>query len=163
VPSGRSWGQHDHELTAAAERARTAARQARESLRWNPRAAVERAVPRPDGAVIDALDVLTARTRAIARSLLDGPERADPAPFPSAFGQLYGQVLRALADPVCQVADLRSPRPGDELTEARDWQRQLERCTRTLAAGNGQSAAVRHLERLTGDMIRDLAGDEGAS
>ena len=73
------------------------------------------------------------------------------------------RVLVVDDDPVCQLADLRSPRPRDELAEARDWQRQLERCTGTLAAGHGQSAAVRHLGRLTGDMIRDLAGDEGAS
>jgi hypothetical protein len=162
-PSDRSWGHHDRELTTAADRARAAARQARESLRWNPRAVVERAVPRPDGAVIDALDVLTARTRAIARSLLDGPERADPAPFPPAFGRRYGQVLRALAEPACQLADLRSPPPGDDLNEARDRQRELERCPGQLPADHNQPAAVRHLGRLTADMIRELAGDEGAS
>ena len=159
--SGRFWPRHDRELTAAAERARATARQARESLRWNPRAAVARSVPRPDGAVIDALDVLTARTRAVARLLLDGPEHADPvAP---AFGQQYAQVLRALAEPVRQLTDLRSPRPGRELTEARDHQRQLAGRPGPPAARDNQSAAARHLTRLTGDMIRELTGDGAAS
>jgi uncharacterized membrane protein YccC len=161
--SSRFWPQHDRELTGAADRARGAARQARESLRWNPRAVVERSVPRPDGTVIDALDVLTARTRAVARWLLDGPDRAVPPAFPSAFGEQYAQVLRALADPVGQLADLRSPRPEHDLTEARDRQRQLERGTEQLPADSDRSAAVRHLTRLTGDMIRELAGDGAAS
>ena len=51
----RSWPRHDRQLTAAAEQARSSARRARESLRWNLRAKVERAVPRPDGAVLDSL------------------------------------------------------------------------------------------------------------
>jgi uncharacterized membrane protein YccC len=159
--SGQFWPRHDRELTAAAERARATARQARDSLRWNPRAAVARSVPRPDGAVIDALDVLTARTRAVARSLLDGPDRAHPAPFPPAFGQQYAQVLRALADPVRQLADLRSARPAHELTGARHQQRQLERRPGHPSADD-RSMAVRHLTRLTGDMIRELAGDPAA-
>jgi uncharacterized membrane protein YccC len=161
--SGRFWLRHDRELTASTERARVAARQARESLRWNPRAAVEHSVPRPNGAVIDALDVVTARTRAIARSLLDGPERADPTPFPPSFGQQYAEVLRALADPVCQLADLRSARPDRELTEACDRQRQLESRTGQPPADNDRSAAVRHLIRLTSDMIRELASHGAAS
>ena len=37
----------------------------------NPRARVERAVPRPDGVVLDSLEELTARTRAVARVLLE--------------------------------------------------------------------------------------------
>jgi Fusaric acid resistance protein-like len=157
--SGRFWPRDDRELTAAAERARAAARRARESLRWNPRAAVPQSVPRPDGAVIDALDVLTARTRAAARSLLDGPERADPKPFPSAFGRQYAEVLRALADPVCQLADLRAPWPEHHLADARDRQRQLECLVGKLPADNDRSVAVRHLVRLTADMIQELAGD----
>lgn len=120
-------------------------------------------VPRPDGAVIDALDVLTARTRAAARSLLDGPERADPKPFPPSFGRQYAEVLRALADPVCQLADLRAPWPEHQLTDARDRQRQLECLVGRLPAGNDPSAAVRHLVRLAGDMIQELAGDSPAS
>jgi uncharacterized membrane protein YccC len=160
-PGGRSWTRHDRELSAAAERARAAARQARESLRWNPRAVVEHSVPRPDGTVIDSLDVLTARTRAIARSLPDNPARADSAPVPSPFAQVYAEVLRALADPVCQLADLRSGRPEHELTEARARQRQLESRAGQLPADSDRSAAARQLARLTADMIRELAGDAG--
>jgi hypothetical protein len=109
---GHFWPRHERELTTAAERARAAARQARESLRWNPRAAVRRSVPRPDGAVIETLDVVTARTRAIARLLICGKERQGPAPFPSSFGQDYAQLLRALADLVCELVDLGSPDPS---------------------------------------------------
>ena len=151
--SGRFWPRHDRELTAAADRARATARQARESLRWNPRAVVPQSVPRPDGGVIDALDVLTARIRAVARTLLDGPDRADSAPFASAFGQRYAEVLRALADPVSQLADMRSPRPGPALAAARDQQRELER----QAAHDG-SAAEHHLTRLTGDIKEEERG-----
>jgi hypothetical protein len=161
--SGRFWQRNDRELTAAAERARAAARQARESLRWNPRAAVQQSVPRPSGAVIDALDVLTARTRAAARSLLDGPERADPKPLPSSFGQQYAEVLRALADPVCQLADLRSPWPEHHLTVACGRQRQLECLVDRLPAGDDKSAAVYHLARLTADMLEELAGESAGS
>jgi uncharacterized membrane protein YgaE (UPF0421/DUF939 family) len=159
---GGVWMPHDRELTAAAEQARAAARQARESLRWNLRAAVERSVPRPDEAVIDTLDVLTARARAVARSLLDSPARADATPVPSSFGQDYAAVLRALADPVGRLADLRSPRPERELTKACDRQRQLERGVRQLPADSNWPAAAHHLTRLTGDMIRELAGDAGS-
>jgi uncharacterized membrane protein YgaE (UPF0421/DUF939 family) len=76
--SGRSWLQHERQLTQAAEQARAAVRSARESLRWNPRASVHQAVPRPDRAVLDSLEELTARTRAIARSLLDYRPRTGP-------------------------------------------------------------------------------------
>ena len=62
VPPGKSWPRHDRQLSEAVEQARAAARNARESLRWNPRARVERAVPRPDGVVLDSLEELTART-----------------------------------------------------------------------------------------------------
>jgi len=153
--SGRFWARHDRELTAAADRSRVTARQARESLRWNPRAVVPQSVPRPDGVVTDTLDVLTARTRAVARALLDGPDRADPWPVSAAFGQCLARGLRALTEPVSQLADLRSPGPGPELTAARDQQRELER-----QASDHGSAAERQLARLTGDMIRELAGDD---
>jgi len=76
-------------------------------------------VPRPDEAVIETLDVVTARTRAIARLLICGEERQGSAPFPSSFGQDYAQLLRALADLVCELVDLGSPRPEHDLTEPR--------------------------------------------
>ena len=161
-PGVRFWPRHDRQLTAAAEQARTAAGRARESLRWNPRAKVERAVPRPDGAVIDSLEALTARTRAIARSLLDTPSQDQAAPIPASFGENYAAMLRMLTDPVRQLADLRSPRPCDELTEARSCQRRLERQAAQLPGHSDQSSAIHHLTRLTCDITRELAGDQAA-
>jgi len=52
-PVVKSWPRHDRQLSEAARRARAATRNARESLRWNPRARARRSVPRPDGAVLD--------------------------------------------------------------------------------------------------------------
>lgn len=49
----------------------------------------------------------------------------------------------------------------DELTQARDRQRQLERRAGQLSADSAQRAAARLLARLTGDMIQELAGDAG--
>ena len=76
----KSWPQHDRQLSGAAEQGRAATRNARESLRWNPRARVERAVPRPDGVVLDSLEELTARTRAIARVLMEAAAGDEPQP-----------------------------------------------------------------------------------
>jgi hypothetical protein len=106
----QSWPRHDRQLTVAAERARAAARHARESLRWNPRAKAERAVPRPDGAVLDSLEKLTARTRAIARSLPDIRSIDGPGQDRAAFEGLR----RDAADPRRSrppAADLRSSPP----------------------------------------------------
>ena len=89
----RSWPRHDRQLTAAAEQARSSARHARESLRWNLRAKVERAVPRPDGAVLDSLEELTARTRAVARSLPDIRAADGPGQNRVSFGQDYAVIL----------------------------------------------------------------------
>lgn len=122
-----------------------AARHARESLRWNPRAKggrgkAGRGVPRPDGAVLDSLEELTARTRAVARSL---PEIKDLSSFTGAdrpgqetagrtgqhqtsFSRDYAALLQSLAGPVRQLADLRTSRPRDTLAAARECQRQLE-------------------------------------
>lgn len=124
----RWWPPHDRQLTTAAQQARAAARHARESLRWNPRARTEKAVRQPDGAVLDSLDILTARTRAIARSLPDlqdiegaGQDRA------SSFGEEDATLLRDLASPVRQLADLRSSRPRDALVAVSRSQHHLER------------------------------------
>ena len=71
-------------------------------------------------------------------------------------------MLRMLTGPVRQLADLRSPRPCDELTEARSCQRRLERQATRLPGHSDQSSAVHHLTRLTCDIIRELAGDQPA-
>ncbi len=157
---GRFWARHDRQLTAAAEQARTAARSARESLRWNPRAAVKQAVPRPDGEVLDSLDVLTARTRAIARSLLDSLAGDDADPIPPSFGQDYAALLCTLGGPVRQLADLRSARPQGALTEARGCQEYLEHQARHAPGGSEQIRGALNLTRLTCEIIRELAGDQ---
>ena len=92
---GKSWPQHDRQLSEAAEQARAAARNARESLRWNPRATVERAVPRPDGVILDSLEELTARTRAIARVLMDASAGDEPLEPP---GVIRRELRRDAAD-----------------------------------------------------------------
>lgn len=157
---GRFWARHDRQLTAAAEQARAAARSARDSLRWNPRAAVKQAVPRPDGKVLDSLDVVTARTRAIARSLLDSLAGDDADPIPPSFGQDYAALLRTLGGPVRQLADLRSARPQGALTEARGCQEHLEYQARHAPGGSQQMRGAHNLTRLTCEIIRELAGDQ---
>jgi uncharacterized membrane protein YccC len=101
---GRLWPHHDRQLSASAEQARTAARQARESLRWNPRASASRQVPGPDGAVLDVLEEITTRTRAVARSLFDTAAQDTPSRIPGSFGQEYALLLRMVADAVRQLA-----------------------------------------------------------
>ena len=157
--SERLWRQHDRQLTVAAEQARSAASRARESLRWNPRAKAERSVPRPDGTVVDALDAITARTRAIARSLLDRP----PGDAPASLGPAYAAVLRALTEPVGQLADLRSPRPHADLANVRARQRQLEARVARTPGGGDQPSPEAHLARLSCDVIRELAGPPAAA
>ena len=127
----RSWPRYDRQLTAAAEQARSSARHARESMRWNLRAKVERAVPRPDGTVLDSLEELTARTRAVARFLPDIRAADRPGRDRASFGKDYAALLRNLASPVCQLADLRTSPPRAALTAASDCQHQLEREQRT--------------------------------
>ncbi len=156
--SERIWRQHDRQLTVAADQARRAASQARESLRWNPRAKAERSVPRPDGTVVDALDAITARTRAIARTLLDRP--ADDVP--ASFGPACAAVLRALTVPVRQLADLRSPRPHADLANVRASQRQLE-ARAPRSPGGDQPSPEAHLARLSCDVLRELAGPPAAA
>lgn len=178
----KSWPRHDRQLTAAAERARAAARQARESLRWNPRGKAGRGVPRPDGAVLDSLEELTARTRAVARSL---PEITDLSSFTGAdrpvqdqgpsgqdqgssgqdqgsFGQDYAAMLKSLAGPVRQLADLRTSRPGPTLSAARDCQRHLERRAAQLPDHSDAKSAAQHLVRLIGDILGEVAEHHGA-
>ena len=158
----RSWPQHDRQLTAAAEQARSSARHARESLRWNLRAKVERAVPRPDGAVLDSLEELTARTRAVARSLPDIRAADGPGQNRVSFGQDYAVILANLAGPVRQLADLRSSRPSAALTAASDCQHQLEQETAQLPGHSDARSAAQHLARLTSEIISEVAEHQAA-
>ena len=157
---GRSWPRHDRQLSEAAQQARAAARNARESLRWNPRARVERAVPRPDGAVLDSLEELTARTRAVARVLLDAAGDEPPS-LPASFGDSYAAMLRMLTGPVRQLADMRSAPPDrDELAGASGCQDHLERQAAQLA-GRKEENAARHLAGLSRQLINELARKSG--
>jgi len=173
----KSWPRHDRQLSEAARRARAAARHARESLRWNPRARARRSVPRPDGAVLDSLEELTARTRAVARSLPDlaaadhpGEEGADRTDQDQAsagheqasFGQDYAAMLRSLADPVRQLADLRTARPQETLAAARDCQRQLEHRAARRPDHSDAKSAARHLVRLSGGILGEIAEHHNA-
>jgi hypothetical protein len=158
----RSWPRHDRQLTAAAEQARSSARHARESLRWNLRAKVERAVPRPDGAVLDSLEELTARTRAVARSLPDIRAADGPGQNRLCFGQDYAVILANLAGPVRQLADLRSSPPRTTLTAASDCQHQLEQGTAQLPGHSDARRAAQHLARLTSEIISEVAEHQAA-
>jgi uncharacterized membrane protein YccC len=153
----KAWPRHDHQLTVAAEQARRAARNARESLRWNLRAKAERAVPRPDGAVLDSLEDLTARTRAVARSLPEIGDVTGPDRDQVSFGRDFAAMLRILAGLVRQLADLRSSLTRAALTAARDCQRQLERETAQLPDHSDTRRAAQHLARLTSEIISEVA------
>jgi uncharacterized membrane protein YccC len=155
--SGRqAWPRHDRQLTVAAEQARLAAGHARKSLRWNLRVKAERAVPRPDGAVLDSLEDLTARTRALARSLPEIGDVTGPDQDRVSFGRDFAAMLRILAGLVRQLADLRSSLPRAALTAARDCQRQLERETAQLPDYSDTRHAAQHLARLTSEIISEV-------
>ena len=159
---GQSWPRHERRLSGAAEQARAAARNARESLRWNPRARVERAVPRPDGVVLDSLEELTARTRAVARVLLDAAAGDESLSLPGSFGESYAAMLRTLTGPVRQLADPRSGPPDrDELAGASDCQDHLERQAGQLAGSTGNENAARHLADLSRQLVNELARKSG--
>ncbi len=153
---GKSWPGHDRQLSEAAQQARAAARNARESLRWNPRAKVERAVPRPDGAVLDSMEELTARTRAIARVLLDAAAGDEPPSLPASFGESYAALLRTLNGPLHQLADMRSAPPDrDGLADAANCQDHLERQAGQLA-GRQQRNTAQHLADLSRQLLTEL-------
>jgi hypothetical protein len=158
---GKSWPWHDRQLSGAAEQARAATRNARESLRWNPRATVERAVPRPDGVVLDSLEELTARTRAIARVLLDAAAGDEPPSLPASFGESYAALLRTLTGPVRQLADMRSAPPDrNELAGDSGCQDHLERQAAQLA-GRQEGNAARHLTHLSRQLVSELVRKSG--
>jgi uncharacterized membrane protein YccC len=153
--TARSWPQLDRKLTQAADHARGAVRGARESLRWNPRAMVHQAVPRPDSAVLDSLEELTAQTRAIAWSLLNYPAVGRPGGIAASFAANYGRMLHLLAPAVRQLADMRGRRPpqGEERTEAADCQRSLENQAAQLPDYSQERGTAKHLTCLAAEMI----------
>src|SRR4029077_8225364 len=105
-------------------------------------AKVERAVPRPDGVVLEFLEELTARSRAIARVLLDAAAADEPPAQPASFGESYAALLRMLPGPVRQLADMRSAPPGrDELAGASGCQDHLHRHATQLAGRQAGNAA----------------------
>lgn len=164
VRAGRLWPQHDGQLSTSAEQARAAARHARESLRWNPRASVSRQVPRPDGAVLDALEELTTRTRAVARSLLDTGAEGTPSQIPAAFGEEYGRLLGMVADAVRQLVGRRGHTlPGRELAALSDRQRRVEHEVACLADSVDGRITAQRLSRLSAEMIREIGvpGSDG--
>ena len=151
------WPQHDGQLTSSAEQARSAVQHARESLRWNPRAFVSRRVPRPDSAVLGALEELTTRTRAVARSLLDTTAEGTPPKIPASFGEEYADLLRMAASAVRQLADQRQHTPADqELADLSDRQHHLEHQAACLADRPDGDVTIRRLSRLSAELIREI-------
>ena len=154
---GKHWPQHDDRLVTSAQQARAAARHARESLRWNPRASASRRVPRPDAATLGALEELTTRARAIAHCLIDSTTEHTWPRIPASFGQQYARLLRKVADAVRQLADQREHAPAhQELTALSGGQHQIGQQAACLAGrGEGRVTAQR-LSRLSAEMIREL-------
>jgi len=154
---GQLWPRHDEQLSTSAEQTRAAVRHARESLRWNPRASVSRRVPRPDAAVLDALEELTTRTRAVARSLLDTTAADTPSRIPASFGEEYTRLLLMAADAVRQLADQRGHTPdGPELTALSAAQHHVEHQAARLADSGTEDVAAQRLSRLSADMVREI-------
>jgi uncharacterized membrane protein YccC len=154
---GQLWPQHEKQLSTSAEQARGAVRHARESLRWNLRASVRQKVPRPDGAVLDALEELTTRTRAVARSLLDNTAEETPSPIPAAFGEEYSRLLPMVADAVRQLADQRGHTShGRELAALSGAQHHVEHQAACLADGGAGHVTAQRLSRLSAEMIREI-------
>ena len=118
-------------------------------------------MPRPDGVVLDSLEELTARTRAIARVLLDTAAGDEPSGLPASFGESYAALLRMLTGPVRQLADMRSAPPDrDELAGASGCQDHLERQAAQLA-GRQEGNAARHLADLSRQLVSELARKSG--
>ena len=119
-------------------------------------------MPRPDGVVLDSLEELTARTRAVARVLLEDAAEDEPISLPAPFGENYAAVLQALTDPVRQLADLRSAPPDrNELAGAAGCQDHLEHQAGQLAGSTGHENAARHLADFTRQLVNELARKSG--
>ena len=111
-------------------------------------------MPRPDGVVLDSLEAMTARTRAIARVLLDAAAGDESLSLPASFGESYAAMLRTLTGPVRQLADPRSAPPDrDELAGASGYQDHLERQAGQLAGSTGNENAARHLAGPAGSSL----------
>jgi uncharacterized membrane protein YgaE (UPF0421/DUF939 family) len=158
----QQWPQHDDRLSASAQQARAAVQRARESLRWNPRASVSRHVPRPDTATLSALEELTTRTRAVARSLPDTTTEHTQSQLPASFGKQYARLLHMLADAVRRLADQREHALSrQELAALSEGQRQIEHQAACLAdRGDGRITAER-LSHLSEEMIREVGRSQG--
>ena len=121
-------------------------------------------MPRPDGAVLDALDELTTRTRAVARSLLDTGAEGTPSQIPASFGEEYGRLLRMVADAARQLAGQRGHTlPGQELAALSDRQRHVEHQVASLADSVDGHVTAQRLSRLSAEMIREIGvpGSDG--
>jgi uncharacterized membrane protein YccC len=155
--SSGSWPQHDGRLSSSARQAHEAVRHARESLRWNPRASVSQHVPRPDTATLSALEELTTRTRALARSLIGTTtEHAQPQ-LPASFGEQYARLLHMAADAVRQLAAQREHTPsGEELAALSACQHEVERQAACLSDRAGGGTTAQRLSRLSAEMIREI-------
>jgi uncharacterized membrane protein YccC len=161
----RPWPPHDEQLSRSAEQARAAVRHARESLRWNPRASVSQQVPRPDGAVLSALEELTGQTRAVARALLGTSAGGTPSPIPASFGEEYASLLGLVADAVRDLADQRGDVPaGQELAALSVSQHRVEEEAACLAGRRDGRVAAQRLSRLSAEMIREIGcpGSDGS-
>jgi hypothetical protein len=118
-------------------------------------------VPRPDGVVLDSLEELTARTRAIARVLLDAATGDERPGLPVSFGESYAALLRMLTGPVRQLADMRSAPPDhDELAGASGCQDHLERQA-SQPADRREGNAARRLADLSRHLLSELVRKSG--
>jgi uncharacterized membrane protein YccC len=157
--AARSWPDHDRRLSVAGDQARGAASRARDSLRWNPRARVRQNVPRPDDAILDALEALTWQTRALARSALRAGQDEDPSGITAPVRDEIAELLRCIASSVRQLADQRSARPGtDDLQAATRRQHDLERTIDHLPVGQAGDT-TRRMSGLSKEMLREVTPD----
>jgi hypothetical protein len=107
--------------------------------------------------VLDSLEVLTARIRAVARWLPDITAAGRVGQDRASFGQDYAKMLRNLARPVRQLADLRASQPPGALIAESDCQHRLDREAAQLPDHSEARSAAHHLVRLTREMMSEIA------
>ena len=111
--------------------------------------------------VLDSLEELTARTRAVARVLMDTAAGDEPLGLPASFSESYAAMLRTLTGPLRQLADLRSAPPDrDELAGASGCQDHLERQA-AESAGRQEGNSARHLADLSRHLVGELVRKSG--